>query len=237
MSFEITFPELPTLARFTRLRRAFGRKTSTLRLMQYEFLESREFSGRLVDIGGGETAGYRHLLGDRIEYVSVNITDSVRPTHVIKPDELLPLPDAYADHVLAMNTLEHVYDDIAMMREMCRVAKPGGLVTISVPFFFRIHASPMDYHRHTADWWGRKLGDMGMEDVTVRPLVWGRHSSTKSQMTGGLSRNLADLRDIAVARIIFGKGLYHGRRGLKAMSLAAGYAVTARRAGAAATDE
>lgn len=45
----------------------------------------------------------------------------------------LPLPDASIDRGLLAEVLEHVDDDVAALREVGRVLRPGGVVAISVP--------------------------------------------------------------------------------------------------------
>ncbi len=45
----------------------------------------------------------------------------------------LPFPDDYFDGVLLSEILEHIDDDVAGLREVYRVLKPGGVVAITVP--------------------------------------------------------------------------------------------------------
>ena len=45
----------------------------------------------------------------------------------------LPFPDDYFDGVILSEILEHVADDVAGLREVWRVLKPGGVVAITVP--------------------------------------------------------------------------------------------------------
>jgi ubiquinone/menaquinone biosynthesis C-methylase UbiE len=47
----------------------------------------------------------------------------------------MPFPDASFDRVIAAEVLEHIPDDMAAMREIVRVLKPGGLVAVTVPSF------------------------------------------------------------------------------------------------------
>jgi SAM-dependent methyltransferase len=45
----------------------------------------------------------------------------------------LPLPDGAVDVVVSANLLEHVADDVAVMRELRRVVRPRGVVVLVVP--------------------------------------------------------------------------------------------------------
>jgi ubiquinone/menaquinone biosynthesis C-methylase UbiE len=45
----------------------------------------------------------------------------------------LPFPDSYFDGVILSEILEHIDDDVAGLREVRRVLKPGGVVAITVP--------------------------------------------------------------------------------------------------------
>jgi SAM-dependent methyltransferase len=45
----------------------------------------------------------------------------------------LPMPDGTYDAVIANHVLEHIDDDAAAMRELCRVLKPGGTAVLTVP--------------------------------------------------------------------------------------------------------
>lgn len=61
----------------------------------------------------------------------------------------LKLPDGCAATVLCFDTLEHTFDVHQACREMFRVLRPGGMLLLSAPFHFRIHAYPDDYWRIT----------------------------------------------------------------------------------------
>ena len=57
-----------------------------------------------------------------------------------------PLPDATVDAVICLNVLEHIADDLAAMRQIARVLRPGGIAVIEVP------AGPTLY-----DWYDESL--------------------------------------------------------------------------------
>ncbi|SDH76506.1 Methyltransferase domain-containing protein [Sinosporangium album] len=54
----------------------------------------------------------------------------------VKGDALdMPFPDGSFDHVIAAEVLEHIPDDMAAMREIARVLRPGGTAAVTVPSF------------------------------------------------------------------------------------------------------
>lgn len=67
---------------------------------------------------------------DRLRYTE---QVGVRATLVEGDVEELPFADASFDRVLLSEVLEHVQDDVAALREVHRVLRPGGVLAISVP--------------------------------------------------------------------------------------------------------
>ncbi|RMD85272.1 MAG: class I SAM-dependent methyltransferase [Candidatus Dadabacteria bacterium] len=63
-------------------------------------------------------------------------------TYLVAADgPALPFPDARFDIVLAFDVIEHVDDDLAMLAELRRVARPGGLIAIHVPAWPQLWSS------------------------------------------------------------------------------------------------
>ncbi|MEH2160637.1 MAG: methyltransferase domain-containing protein [Nostoc sp.] len=95
--------------------------------------------GVLVDVGCGSGKLWS-FVGDRFDrYIGV---DAVRypdlPTHTeFIPSNLdigkAPLPDECADVVCAVEIIEHLENPRAFIRELVRLAKPGGLVIVTTP--------------------------------------------------------------------------------------------------------
>jgi SAM-dependent methyltransferase len=49
--------------------------------------------------------------------------------------ETLAFPDAAFSHVVALDVLQYLDDDVAALREYARVAGPGGIVIVTVPAY------------------------------------------------------------------------------------------------------
>jgi ubiquinone/menaquinone biosynthesis C-methylase UbiE len=101
---------------------------------------------RFADLGCGE--GYLSLfLAQRAGWsIGLDFTASslqvlkAQPEHngrqlqlLVASGDSVPLPDTSVDKLLCNHVLEHVLDDDAVMREIRRVVRPGGLILIGVP--------------------------------------------------------------------------------------------------------
>jgi ubiquinone/menaquinone biosynthesis C-methylase UbiE len=77
-----------------------------------------------LDAGPDEVAQVRATLGAMVD------AGELAPDHpatAVQGDALaLPYADGTFDRVIASEVLEHIPDDVAAMRELARVLKPGG---------------------------------------------------------------------------------------------------------------
>ncbi len=87
---------------------------------------------RVLDVGAGD-APYRELFA-HAEYVTTDWEQSLHEgalrADVIASADALPLEDAAFDMVLLLQVLEHVPDPAAVLAELHRVLKPGGLLFV-----------------------------------------------------------------------------------------------------------
>lgn len=217
MDYCYVSPHVPTLARWWHITSSF-RGQSLLRMLEYEKLSTLKISGRVLDMGGGRNARYLPLLPKGLKVESVNIDPRIEPTHLVEPGQPLPFADDSFDAVICLNTLEHIYDAVAVLNELFRVVKSGGEVHVMVPFMFRIHGHQDDYFRATPSWWRETFVRAGFVRLEFLPLVWGR-GATRSVVPGiyglapRLRMHLAMLIDIFAARLLLRGNTISGRRG------------------------
>lgn len=96
--------------------------------------------GTLIDVGCGK-ARLLPLVRSLCEsYIGVDIVryDDFPPSAQFVKSNLdaLPvagLPDASAEVVVSIETIEHLENPRALMRELARLAKPGGLIVVTTP--------------------------------------------------------------------------------------------------------
>ncbi|MBP7691326.1 MAG: methyltransferase domain-containing protein [Anaerolineales bacterium] len=166
----------PTLARWRALS---GTTFSLLRSLEYERLAGLRLTGRVLDVGGGLRNDYTHLFELAGTLDSVNIDPTRRPSCLADLNRAWPLAASCYDGVISLNTLEHLVNDRLALAEMARILKPGGVAYLVVPFIYRVHGSPYDYHRHTAAAWIEMLVAAGFarSQIQVEPLAFGRLAS------------------------------------------------------------
>jgi SAM-dependent methyltransferase len=165
-------------------------------LMNME-IENIGLVGRVLDVGGGARASYSELLHGSTDIISVNIDAEIDPAVLADLAQPLPFRRDEFDTVICFNTLEHLADDQFALSEMVRVLKPGGWLYILVPFLYRVHGHPSDYHRHTAHGWNMMLRHAGLADdcQQIRPIVWDPFSTAWSMVdVAPLGRNWWRLR-------------------------------------------
>jgi SAM-dependent methyltransferase len=132
-------------------------------------------SGLVLDIGSAD--GHMRDWLERCEYIGLDYPVTAQGMYGTHPDIFadgasLPIADACIDTVLLLEVLEHVRDACAVLGEIARVLKPGGVLLLSVPFLYPLHDAPHDYRRYTAP---------GLEDAVRRAELDGEPAAPRTQ--------------------------------------------------------
>lgn len=123
-----------------RARRSLGISDVAIYEMVAKALEERDIAGdTLVDVGCGAGQLWPFLRGRFARYIGVDVvryehfpTDAAF-TQVDLDTGKVPLPDERTDVVVAVETIEHLENPRAFMREMVRLVRPGGWVVVTTP--------------------------------------------------------------------------------------------------------
>jgi 2-polyprenyl-3-methyl-5-hydroxy-6-metoxy-1,4-benzoquinol methylase len=102
-------------------------------------VENRGASGVLADVGCGRgglwphvQAHFRRCIGlDAIAYAGLPSAIEFREVDLDRGT--LPLDSRSVDAAIALETIEHLENPRAFVRELTRITRPGGLVVISTP--------------------------------------------------------------------------------------------------------
>jgi SAM-dependent methyltransferase len=124
--------------------------------------------GRILDIGGKKKRKRGQFdiekYDFRVEYV--NIDEKTEPDYLCDATDI-NVEDNSFDGVICSELLEHVSDPKAVLREAYRVLKPGGVLLLSVPFMYHIHADPYDYGRYTDFYWDNALKEINFSAISI----------------------------------------------------------------------
>jgi len=123
-----------------RARQSLGSSGEAIYQLVASALERRRISGKLlVDVGCG-TGGLLDFVNRyAAHYVGVDVIhyEDFPAAAEFKQIDLdtgqSKLPNDYADIVVAVETIEHLENPRAFMRELIRLAKPGGWVIVTTP--------------------------------------------------------------------------------------------------------
>lgn len=115
------------------------------------------YRGTVLDIGGRDRGIFRSPK-DKVErWITADIEPSRKPDMVLDVADMNGITAESIDVVNAIELFEHVEKINDGLKECSRVLKRGGLIIISVPFLFPIHADPYDFQRWTEKKWRDEL--------------------------------------------------------------------------------
>ena len=146
-------------------------------------------NSRVLDVGGG--LFYKSVLAREIPFGSWISLDSSFPSaqqsphpgvHLLRGDGTCLDYDANSfDLVLSIQVLEHVFDPVAMVDELLRVLKPGGVLIVLVPQTGNLHLLPHHFYNFTP-YWIQELFRLRNQPLLSLQLLGGSWSSIASRL-------------------------------------------------------
>ena len=127
---------------------------------------------RVLDAGAGSAPYRPHFAHLSYETADVAATEGKDYGHLDHVCDIvdLPMEDGTYDLVWCSQTLEHVTEPIAALREFHRVLVPGGHAWLTAPFSYVEHEQPYDFYRFTRFAWQYFAEQVGFEVVEIEPL-------------------------------------------------------------------
>jgi 2-polyprenyl-3-methyl-5-hydroxy-6-metoxy-1,4-benzoquinol methylase len=117
-----------------------GHSADPILAMVLRVLEGEGARGDLLDVGCGRGDLFRRLPSSIASYTGVDLVryegfpESPRATLRISDlNQDLPVGDGVADVVVSIETIEHLENPRAMLRELVRALRPGGLLLVTTP--------------------------------------------------------------------------------------------------------
>ena len=117
-----------------------GHSADPILAMVLRILEAEGARGDLLDVGCGRGDLFRRLPPTITSYTGVDLVryegfPDAPPARFRKGDlnQRLPVEDAAADVVVAIETIEHLENPRALFRELVRALRPGGLLLVTTP--------------------------------------------------------------------------------------------------------
>ena len=120
----------------------------------------------LLDVGG-RGKPYAPLFKDRIHHYYVMDLESERTVDVVGNAKNMPFRSGSIDVALCTQVLEHSNEPEAVVAEIWRVLKCGGVLFLSTPGIFPQHGSPGDYFRYMPQGLEYLLRDFS--EIDIRP--------------------------------------------------------------------
>lgn len=147
---------------------------ASLAIRWYAEALPRYAHGVLLEIGAGRMPLYE-LYRDRVDdVVSTDWPASLHGLSFIDfasdLNDGVPLGDGLVSTVIGSDVLEHIYQPQALLADIRRVLKPGGVFLFNTPFLYWIHEAPHDYYRYTPYAITRMAADAGLAVAELRTI-------------------------------------------------------------------
>ncbi len=158
------------------------------------------YFGVVLDIGGRDRGIFQKPKDKVSNWIFADINEDHKPDLILDVTNMKQINSKSIDVINAIELFEHVADIEIGLNECYRVLKENGIIVISVPFLYPIHADPYDYQRWTDYKWRIELRERGFK--IQKFIIMGRFYTSLAEM---LKIKLNDYR----TKSMIGKFLYY----------------------------
>lgn len=133
---------------------------------------SNIISGHVIDVGGKKEKS-RGLFRPPTNKVSswkyANIDSHTNPDYCCNAENI-PVENCSFNTAILCEVIEHLENVENVLYEIYRVLKPSGILLLSTPFLYPIHADPFDFQRWTNKKIVKSLVKVGFEVVKINSM-------------------------------------------------------------------
>lgn len=150
---------------------------SILRRYQNKYLSGLRLQGKVLDLGAKSSENSYHSVISKDKILSVEYCDYFcegEGIHKVDLEGPLPFASNSYHELLLINVVEHIYNFQDLILECSRIAAPSGRLHLLVPFLWKVHPDPNDYHRYTAQSLEEALSRAGWIVESIEVTVGGR---------------------------------------------------------------
>ncbi len=138
------------------------------------------YKGVVLDIGGRDRGKFIKPMDIVEKWIFADIEERHKPDVIFDVADMHKIKDETIDVVNAIELFEHVENPEKGLRECYRVLKKDGIMFLSVPFLFPVHADPYDFQRWTENKWKKELEKAGFKILKFE--VMGRFFTVLADM-------------------------------------------------------
>jgi len=121
------------------------------------------YKGIVLDIGGRDRGKFKKPKDKVEKWIFADIKKKHNPDVILDVCDMKQIQEKSIDVINAVELFEHVENPEKGLRECYRALKKNGIMILSVPFLYPIHADPYDFQRWTENKWKKVLLKIGFK--------------------------------------------------------------------------
>lgn len=129
--------------------------------------------GDVIDIGCGTMPYKKSITASSAikEYTTIDIEKRDNRVDIVGDVQNMNMVanNAY-DTIICTNVLEHIPNPFQAMDEIYRIARPNGVLILSVPHLSRLHEEPNDFYRYTKYGLEYIINKSGFNMISITPV-------------------------------------------------------------------